>query len=187
MTERPTPNANTYWVSPAPNTPGALLAGEYPGEHFDDEARPKLARYLDCGVTAFLDLTQVEDGLSPYDGLVAALASARAADVVYRRMSIQDLNVPERAEHMEAILAQLDAWLAAGRHAYVHCWGGVGRTGTVVGCHLVRHGLTGDAALAQVAQLWTQVSEDKRRRHPRSPQTDAQRAYVLGWPGRLTP
>ena len=30
---------------------------------------------------------------------------------------------------------------------YLHCWGGVGRTGTVVGCWLVRHGRTGDEAL----------------------------------------
>ena len=27
-----------------------------------------------------------------------------------------------------------------GRKVYVHCWGGVGRTGTVVGCYLVRQG-----------------------------------------------
>ena len=34
---------------------------------------------------------------------------------------------------------------------YVHCWGGIGRTGTVVGCWLVRHGMTGDEALAEFA------------------------------------
>lgn len=33
--------------------------------------------------------------------------------------------------------------LAAGQTVYVHCYGGIGRTGTVVGCWLVRHGLSG--------------------------------------------
>ncbi|MBA3406233.1 MAG: dual specificity protein phosphatase family protein [Gemmatimonadaceae bacterium] len=38
----------------------------------------------------------------------------------------------------------------SGHSIYVHCWGGVGRTGTVVGCYIVRHGRTGDDALGEV-------------------------------------
>ncbi|MSR27507.1 MAG: hypothetical protein EXS06_10930, partial [Planctomycetaceae bacterium] len=44
-------------------------------------------------------------------------------------------------EGYDAILADIDAELAAGRPVYVHCWGGVGRTGTVVGLvHVARRG-----------------------------------------------
>ncbi len=35
----------------------------------------------------------------------------------------------------------------------MHCWGGVGRTGTVVGCWLVRHGLDDGDAIARIATL----------------------------------
>ena len=42
---------------------------------------------------------------------------------------------------MTRILDDVDAALADGGAVYVHCWGGIGRTGTVVGCWLVRHGL----------------------------------------------
>ena len=36
---------------------------------------------------------------------------------------------------------------------YLHCQAGIGRTGTVVGCYLVRHGLSGRAALSHLNEL----------------------------------
>ena len=42
---------------------------------------------------------------------------------------------------MEEIQRLLDDALAEGRRVFVHCWGGRGRTGTVIGIHLIRHGL----------------------------------------------
>ena len=55
----------------------------------------------------------------------------------------------------------------------------VGKTGTVVGCHLVRRGITGDEALARVAELWKSVEKYPGR--PRSPETDEQADYVRSW------
>jgi len=40
---------------------------------------------------------------------------------------------------------------AAVRGVFVHCWGGVGRTGTVVGCWHVARGTTADEALEKIA------------------------------------
>ncbi|HUF27474.1 MAG TPA: ADP-ribosylglycohydrolase family protein [Gemmatimonadaceae bacterium] len=77
------------------------------------------------------------------------------------------------------MLDAIDAAHRAGHGVYVHCWGGIGRTGTVVGCHLVRWGLGGDDALAALDELWTTV--DKKTWFPRSPQTDAQCAFVRQW------
>jgi protein tyrosine phosphatase len=59
----------------------------------------------------------------------------------------------------------------------VHCWGGVGRTGTVVGCWLVRHGLAGGDALARVEALRATTPKANRP----SPETDTQRDLVRGW------
>jgi len=65
-----------------------------------------------------------------------------------------------------------------GHTVYVHCQGGMGRTGTVVGCYLVRHGMGGEDALEEIACL--------RRGTPRegkpSPFRKAQRQVVLNWP-----
>jgi protein-tyrosine phosphatase len=61
---------------------------------------------------------------------------------------------------------------------YVHCWGGIGRTGTVVGCWLVaREGLTTDAALQRIAEL----RKDTPDRGLGSPETKLQRRFVLQW------
>lgn len=171
---RPRPNDNTYWVS------GQLLAGEYPGHWDDAVARQRLQAYLDAGVTCFIDLTE-EGELVAYRDLLPDRGPA-GQGILYRRMAIRDLGLPRSPEFMAAILDQIDQAVEQGHTVYVHCWGGVGRTGTVVGCHLVRRGMSGDQALAEIARHWRTVH--KRSRHPRSPETPEQAAYVRLWAGQ---
>jgi protein-tyrosine phosphatase len=38
------------------------------------------------------------------------------------------------------ILNQIDICIKYGKPSYVHCLGGKGRTGTIVGCYLAVHG-----------------------------------------------
>ncbi len=75
------------------------------------------------------------------------------------------------------ILDTLDGALAAGHIVYLHCWGGIGRTGTVVGCHLVRHGMTSEQALAEIARLRRDTPDAGKV----SPETPAQTRLVLRW------
>ena len=172
-TGRSVPIPNAYWL------PGErILAGEYPGAGQAGAASARLERFLDAGITSFLDLT-TEGELMPYDALLLQLAARRGLDVRHHRMPIADLSVPTLAD-MERILSAIDDELAAGRAVYLHCWGGIGRTGTVVGCYLVRQGLDGRAALARLAELWRTV--EKCDWAPHSPETEAQRAFVRGWP-----
>lgn len=89
------------------------------------------------------------------------------------------MSVPA-AKRLEEVLAALADSAAAGRRAVVHCWGGIGRTGTVVGCHLRhQHGLSGDEALARITEQWKGV--EKSRRVPRSPETDEQANFVRNY------
>jgi hypothetical protein len=164
----PHPIGDSYWV-----VPGRLLAGEYPGARDDAQARRQLRRLRWSGVTEFVDLTEADEyGLRPYAPLLEG--SAR-----HRRFPIPDRDVPADGE-MRAILDAIDAALDAGRTVYVHCFGGIGRTGTVMGCWLVRHGKTGADALRQIAR-WREGTSDSW--WP-SPETDGQRAFVLAWPER---
>ena len=172
----PRPFPNSYRV------PGArLYAGEYPGARTGDVAREKLAGLLDAGVAHCIDLTE-EGELYTYHELLAELAEARGVTVRHTRLSIPDMDVPH-PERMTEILDAIDAAQAAGHVTYVHCWGGIGRTGTVVGCHLVRRGMTGEEALAEVQRLYDTMSAEKRAYHPESPQTAEQRDFVLAWFG----
>lgn len=177
----PRPIPNSYVV------PGTrLAAGEYPGSPAVTPAAERdarLAAFLDAGVTAFVDLTSRWDGLDDYGPALQALAAERGLTVAHERFPILDMGVCA-AEHMAAALDAVDAHLAAGRGVYVHCWGGVGRTGTAVGAWLVRRGRTPEAALAEVAELFATMTPEKRARHRAwgSPQTEEQRRFVRDWP-----
>jgi protein-tyrosine phosphatase len=153
-----------YWVRP-----GKLLAGPYPGGWSADRARERMQKVLDAGVTFFLDLTE-PDEMKPY--FLAAQAEARGVSVFHRRMDITDMDVPT-PEHMTDILDTLDSALDEGHTVYIHCMGGIGRTGTVIGCWLVRHGLDGQAALDEIVRL--------RGGLHNSPETDEQRRFVRTW------
>lgn len=167
---RPLPES--YWVRP-----GLLLAGEYAGARMPALARRKLRRLLDAEVSSFVDLTQAgEAWLPPYEPLLAEEAAVRGRAVRYLRAPIRDMGVPA-PEALRATLDYIDAELAAEQRVYLHCWGGIGRTGTVVGCHLVRHGLTGAEALALITRLRRQTPDARRP----SPETEAQQALVLEW------
>ena len=152
------PLPGSYWVRP-----GRLLAGSYPSSAFDPTlTQERLARLLDAGVTFFLDLTE--------PGERELYMPFLPEGVEHQRFAIPDMHTPDHAL-MSMILDTIDTILDDGRTIYLHCWGGIGRTGTVAGCYLVRHGMTGQEALAEIA----------RRRHAGSPETDEQRWMVEHW------
>ena len=137
---------HAWWVEP-----GAVLAGEYPGDLDPRRARDQVNLLIDAGVRTFVDLTTPQDRLEPYAPFVESAAAARGLDVQHRPMPIPDLGVIDDAGYDE-ILAVFDEPRSAGA-VYVHCWGGVGRTGTVVGCLLAREGANLDSIVDRIAAL----------------------------------
>lgn len=168
MTEpHPGPLTGSYWVRP-----GRLIAGPYPYPWFSSEkAFRDLKSLLAARVTYFLDLTE-ENEVSAYDLPLMSLAATRATKVVHQRLAIPDMDVPTR-DAMITILDTLDVALMKDHTVYVHCLGGIGRTGTVIGCWLVRHGMSGQAALDELVRL--------RGGRRDSPQTTAQFSMVRRW------
>ena len=123
-----------------------------------------------------VDLTDPSEGLPPYaDALHVA---AQGAAIQCQRFPIEDFSVPE-ATMMRRILDAIDASLNAGETVYLHCHGGIGRTGTVVGCWLVERGFTPAQALALIAAKWQVMA--KRHRSPESPETPEQREFIAAW------
>ena len=78
---------------------------------------------------------------------------------------------------MRQVLDSIENLLEQGRNPYLHCMGGIGRTGTVVGCYLVEQGFTGEQALAQIMTL----RQNPGRLWGSSPETNAQKEFVLNW------
>jgi Swiss Army Knife protein, DSP-PTPase phosphatase domain len=167
---RPIPES--YWVEP-----GRFLAGEYPGYAGNEQLRRRIDSLLDSGIDTFIDLTDPEE-LPPYLPVLTEQARYYGTDIRHKRFSITDFGIPN-PETMQAILDEIDSSLTAGHKIYLHCWGGIGRTGTTVGCYLVQHGLPGEQALAQLAEWWQEVP--KSRVWPRTPETDRQVEFILNW------
>jgi hypothetical protein len=168
---RNTPIDDSYWL-----VPGRLLAGEYPGARTTDEARRKLRSFLDAGVNFFLDLTGEDEGLEPYAPLLQEEASAQDRRVMYRRLPIPDMSAPT-TERMREIQQTITAALEAGQTVYVHCWGGIGRTGTVLGCYLVEHEVSVAEALAEIQRRRRGTKDGWKK----SPETQAQVEFLKSW------
>ena len=151
-----------------------LMAGEYPGDRQSDRAKQKVRWLAEAGITVFIDLTEDAE-LLPYNHYLASIAVSKQA-IEHVRMPIRDVNVPTEAD-MVRILDLLDAKLKDGHVVYVHCWGGVGRTGTVVGCFLVRHGMSGPQALVEIRR----IRRNSRKAWRVAPETGEQRAMVVRW------
>lgn len=159
-----------YWVEP-----GRLLAGSYPGSDNQEETRDTLGALLDCGIRTFVDLTQPPER-TRYDDVLREEAAARGLQVTYTRVAIPDRGVPA-VEEMRTILSFVAQMLADNAPVYVHCWGGIGRTGTVVGCWLAIHGAAGDDVFDTIAGL----RRDTDSARWRSPESDVQIAFVRQW------
>ncbi len=162
----------SYWV-----VSGRFLAGEYPARVERPDAAERLDAVLATGIDSFIDLTEPQE-LAPYLPLLLERARVHGIVVTHQRFAIVDFDLPEQST-MHAALDAIDAALTGGHRVYLHCRGGLGRTGMAVGCYLVRHGRTGPEAVQQIQDYCRTAS--KRRSSPMSPETPAQVQCVLGW------
>ena len=172
------PIEQSYWVEK-----NRFLAGEYPGSFDLETARRHMDAFLEAGINTFIDLTQAHELVS-YEAVLIEQARVYDMSAFYHRFAIRDHSVPSR-EMMVTILNTIDEALNAGRRVYVHCWGGVGRTGIAVGCYLVRHGVTNEQALSQVDRLYRTRSNTFY--YPTSPETQEQIEFVRNWSELTSP
>ncbi len=142
-----------------------LHAGPHPALHLG------LAEALEAvDVSLVVDLTQ--------EGRAAGRHAPAPPGARRSWHPVRDFAAPT-AEQMTEVLDVIDRERSAGGSVYVHCYAGVGRTGTVVGCWLVRHGWTPGAALALIRERRRDLPSYAAR--PDSPETPEQHALVHAW------
>ena len=155
------PIEKCYWV-----VPGKLLAGEYP---MKSNSRTNLRAIEFAGIVSFIDLTE-EGRHRPYDQWLENAES--------RRFPIENYSVPESPAMTVRALDAIDDNIENDLPTYVHCRGGFGRTGLIIGCWLSRRGNNGEAALDELGRL---RSQNPKLAGTPSPETDEQKRYVREW------
>lgn len=172
------PFDQAYWV-----VPDQLMAGYYPGTALGREGHFQLNALLQCGIRHFINLMQSDETrwygkpVIPYETRTRKLARKLGCEVSFDRMPIKDMGIPTRFE-MTRILDRMDQKIAAGQPVYVHCLGGVGRTGTVIGCYLARHGY---ASGHRILQLIQQLRQHTATHDRSAPESSLQIDLVLSW------
>ena len=165
------PTHRSYWV-----VEGRFAAGAYPSQSrpLEPGQIPDVtAALLDAGITCFVNLTEDHPGggdshLTRYQDHVTDSAVVLAHPIV-------DVDIPT-VDEMIATLDAIDDHLRGGGNVYTHCWGGKGRTGTVVGCWLVRHRYASpEGAEDELDRL---RDGDIGAGDQPSPDTAAQRAFI---------
>jgi hypothetical protein len=172
MSEKPFPDS--YWV-----IPGRFLAGAYPAspEGLEVFSRLRLMSLVEAGMDTFFDLTRPGE-LPAYLPVLQEEAQRHNLSITYQRHPAPDRGLMP-VEQMAALLDGIEAALQTGRKVYLHCWGGIGRTGTAVGCWLVRRGQKSSDALTRLNELYQ--DSEQHRFYAYSPETNAQIQYILNW------
>jgi ADP-ribosyl-[dinitrogen reductase] hydrolase len=173
------PCERCFWV-----VPGRFLAGAYPGSPEAKAHRQRIEQLWQAGIRTFISLVEEHETnnsgepFAPYDSVLQELAASQGETVRCLRFPVRDLAVPSTDE-MRVILDAIDRSLAASRPVYLHCFGGVGRTGTAVCCWLLRHGLaTPDSVLKILREL---RHPDKATADRKAPENEQQIRFVMRW------
>jgi len=165
------PIQNTYWV-----IPDRFRAGEHPAIGSTDATKLKLRWLMGQGINYIVDLTESGEADIDYPVFIQNEASSLKIQISYQRFPIQDWHTPSQ-EKMVEILDNIDGALSEGKNIYLHCYGGLGRTGITVGCYLVRHGSPGNESLYMIMTLRSEIPGTQKL----SPETTAQRKMVMEW------
>ena len=165
----------SYWA-----VPGKILAGCCPGTIDPGTIQEQLSALLEAGITLVVNLMEVPETelfqtfFDTYESILPNLATARGRKIRIERFPIPDRSIPSD-ERMTSILACIRAEVEAGGIVYVHCLGGIGRTGTVIGCFFVEQGHP-----KPLEQLQALTASEGTYFWP-TPQTDEQRNFVVKW------
>lgn len=102
-----------------------------------------------------MDLTAGGDRLEPYLDALEEIVNEEGRSrrpVKYSGYPIPDMSAVDQ-DGYDAIVGYIRGELADARVVYVHCWGGIGRTTTVIGALLIDGGLDYAATITRIAEL----------------------------------
>jgi len=167
-----TPFKNSYWV-----IQNQLMAGEIPASIEPNETLEKLNALIKSGINVVINLMEEDETNNSNEPFFDYASILVENGIECLRYPIQDLSIPSEAL-MHEILTKIENCLINDKKVYVHCWGGVGRTGTVIGCFLKNNQLATNETVFQMIDF---LKKDSGIQHRNSPETLEQEEFVKHW------
>ncbi len=163
------PYKDTYWV-----IPDKILAGRTPYCVDKQATYNNLSALLAHKIDLIINLT--EEGEFPdYENELMFFAKGINRKVEILRKAIPDFGIPDK-KLMKDILNIIETALQKDKRVFVHCYGGIGRTGTLVGSYLLQN------RLAEKENVFEKIKALRSRLGVLiSPETDEQKQFVLDW------
>ncbi len=147
-----------------------VYAGEYPRDFDETKSAEKIKQFDKFGITHFVDLTE-EGELRPYTQMLSSR-------MLHIRFPIKDVSVPDSTESVKELIKRIKEILKANERnkVYIHCWGGVGRTGVIVGCLLSeQHKYDYEETMRALTQAFSDCPKSAYREVP---ETNEQREFI---------
>ena len=128
------------------------------------------------GITDIVSLVTVDEFFPDEDEADAVVVQLHDRFLICHGFALPNGYAPDKPT-MQVILGWIDAGLRPFAKVFVHCLSGRGRTGTVIGCWLARHGIAqGEGVIQRLGEL----RQEAGLVGP-CPETAAQRELVTRW------
>ena len=173
------PFSRTYWV-----VTGQLLAGAYPGNLDPAKHNTRLTNLFNSGVRTFINLMEENESNNArvpfvrYDADIRKIAANHGERVAHLRFPIPDTRVTTK-DRMRSIIDAIDLSLSAGKPVYIHCFGGMGRTGTAICCWLLQNEFADKQDVLSVLTMLRKADHERSSRP--APENKEQKSFVLDW------
>jgi protein-tyrosine phosphatase len=134
-----------YWLDES--WPGKLAVGPRPrgGDWLKDD----IANWKQAGVDAVLSLLTPDE--EKHFDLQDEAVEVKGQGMEFISFPIPDRQVPGSEPRLAEVLEVVTRSLSKGKNVYVHCRQGIGRSGLVAACLLVKKGMSPGAAVAAVS------------------------------------